>query len=69
MRNKITIGIAVTLLTMMGVTTTNAEQCPAGSGKYCPAGTYCEGNMCVKEDYSQLPPPPQQSLSLKSKAG
>ena len=39
-------------------TSAQADECPPGSGKYCPAGSYCCGaDRCCKEE---PPPPPQQ---------
>lgn len=58
MRIGVIIAIAIPVLGSMYVVAAHADQCPPGSGKFCPAGTYCCGSTCCKEDYAPPPPPP-----------
>ncbi len=72
MRIGIEVAIAIFALGTMYAATAHTEQCPAGSGEYCPAGTHCSGSTCVKDMYcpsgyhpcgdqccpSSPPPPP-----------
>jgi len=47
---KLIAAIAVFSVFVLRTASAHADQCPAGSGAYCPAGTHCAYGMCVYDN-------------------